>query len=105
MSKLFKSLIMGAIVGILEVCLMTFQNADLYSNISTLIHWIVLGFLINYVNLNIKPWLKGILLAEITALPIVALLLKSEPVSGVPILVLSAVFGAILGIWGDKYAK
>ncbi|MHB8854821.1 MAG: hypothetical protein ACYC6P_15880 [Ignavibacteriaceae bacterium] len=104
MSKLLISLGIGIIAGIIDVIPMIIQKIDKYAIISAFVHWIVLGFIIFYIQIPVSSWLKGIIIAEVTALPIVILVLKSEPKSVIPILVMSAILGAIVGVTTAKFA-
>ncbi len=93
MSKLFISLGIGLIAGTIDVIPMIIQKLDKYSIISAFIHWIILGFIISYIELPFTGWLKGLVIAEISALPIVLLVLKDDPKSIIPILSMSAILG------------
>ncbi|HBA84613.1 MAG TPA: hypothetical protein DCZ95_11005 [Verrucomicrobia bacterium] len=104
MPKLVISLGIGIVAGIIDVIPMFVQKLDKYSIISAFIHWIVLGFVISYIQIPVASWLKGILIAEMAALPIAVLVLKSDPQSVIPILLMSAVLGALVGLLTAKFA-
>jgi hypothetical protein len=104
MLKLFMSFGIGIIAGIIDVIPMMIQKLDKYSIVSAFVHWVVLGFIISYVKLPVAPWLKGVMIAEMAALSIVILQLKSDPKSAIPILAMSAILGAIVGIATTKFA-
>jgi len=104
MSRLFISLGIGVIAGVIDVVPMMIQKLDKYSSVSAFIQWIVLGFLISYIQVPVASWLKGIIIAELAALPIMILQLKSDPKSVIPIAVMSAILGAVVGIATAKFA-
>ncbi|MBI9093024.1 MAG: hypothetical protein JEZ12_27740 [Desulfobacterium sp.] len=104
MEKLFISLGIGVIAGIIDIIPMIIQKIDKYSTISAFIHWILLGFIISYIQLPLSGWLKGIVIAEISALPIVLLVLKEDPKSVFPILSMTAILGCAVGFSTGKFA-
>lgn len=105
MSKLLISLGIGVIAGIIDIIPMIIQKLDKYANISAFIHWVVLGFIISYIQLPLAPWLKGFIIAELSALPIIVIVLKDDPKAIVPILIMSAILGVSVGIATAKFAN
>jgi len=104
MPKLLISLAIGAVAGVIDVIPMLIQKLDKYSNISAFIHWVVLGVIIAYIKVPFSPWLKGLVIAELSALPIVILVAKTDVKSVMPILIMSAVLGVLAGITTAKFA-
>ena len=105
MNKIFVALIIGIIAGTIDVIPMIIQRIDKYACISAFVQWIVLGLIIPYVNWNIQPWLKGLIIAEISALPIMILVFAKEPKSLIPIMVFSAILGILVGISGARFVN
>lgn len=105
MSKLFISLGIGIVAGTIDIIPMIIQKLDKYANISAFVHWVVLGIIISYIQLPFSPWLKGIIVAEISALPIIIIVSKNDPKSIIPILIMSAILGAFVGITTAKFAN
>jgi len=105
MSKFFISLFIGIIAGIIDIFPMLLQKIDKYSCISAFIHWMVLGIIISYINFPIVAWLKGLIIAEISALPIIILLFKKDPNAIIPIILMSAILGILVGISTTKFAN
>lgn len=97
------ALCIGVIAGIIDVIPMIIQKLDKYSCISAFVHWIVLALIIPYVNWNIQPWLKGLLIAEMTAMPIMIIVFSQDPKALIPMIIFSAVLGAGVGISGAKF--
>jgi hypothetical protein len=104
MSKLFISLGIGMIAGIIDVIPMVIQRLDKYSTISAFVQWVVLGFLISYVQVPMASWLKGIVVAEMTAVPIIVLVSGTDPKSVGVIAVMTAVLGALVGLATARFA-
>jgi hypothetical protein len=92
----------GIIAGIIDVVPMIIQKIDKYSCISAFVFWIVLALIIPYVNWDMKPWLKGLLIAEMTAIPIMIVVFPQDPKALIPMIIFSAVLGAGVGISGAK---
>ncbi|MFA5148224.1 MAG: hypothetical protein WC491_03755 [Candidatus Omnitrophota bacterium] len=105
MSKLLISLLIGVIAGIIDVTPMIIQKLDKHENISAFIHWVVLGIIISYIQIPIAPYLKGIIVAVLTALPVIILVLKEDKNAAIPILMMSIILGAGVGISTAMFAK
>jgi hypothetical protein len=105
MNKIFIALIIGIIAGTIDVIPMIIQRIDKYACVSAFIQWIVLGLIIPYVNWDIQPWLKGLIIAEISALPIMIIVFAKEPKSIVPIVIFSAILGILVGISGARFVR
>lgn len=99
------SLSLGLIAGIIDIIPMILQRLDWYSNMSAFTQWIVLGIIINYIDFDLKGWLKGLIVAELAAIPIMILVSETDGFSIIPIVVMSAILGSFVGFMGDKYAK
>lgn len=102
MRKLIISLIIGVIAGIIDVLPMIAQHLAWNANLSAFLHWVCLGVIIAYVDFRIKGWLKGLILAEITAIPFV-LIAGVDTV--LPILGMSALLGILVGYFTEKFAR
>jgi len=105
MKNIFIALIIGISAAIIDVVPMIIQKIDKSACISAAIQWIVLGLIIPYVNWDMQPWLKGLLIAELTALPIMVLVFAKEPKSIVPIIIFSAILGIAVGLAGSRFIK
>lgn len=105
MKKMFISLGTGVCAGIIDTVPMLIQKIDAYATISAFVHWVVLGFIISYIKLQISAWLKGIIVAVVSALPIVVLVFEDDPQSVIPILGMSVILGAVVGIMTKKFAS
>jgi len=104
MKKLFISLGIGVAAGVVDVIPMIIQQLNIYACLSAFAQWVVLGILINYIELGMKAWLKGLTVALLCSIPIVIIVSENEPVSAIPIVIFSAVLGSLVGFFGKKYA-
>lgn len=105
MRKQIIGLIFGSIAGILDVIPMIIQGLTWDANISAFAMWIVVGFLIASVDLKIKPILKGILIAFLVLLPSAILIGWKEPVSLIPITIMTLILASLLGFFINKYTE
>lgn len=105
MNNILIAFLIGLSAAIIDVIPMIVQRIDKYACISAFIQWIVLGLIIPFVNWDISPWLKGLIIAELTALPIIVLVIAKEPKSIIPILIFSAILGISVGLAGAKFIK
>ena len=105
MNKIFVARIIGIIAGTIDVIPMIIQRIDKYACISAFVQWIVLGLIIPYVNWDMQPWLKGLLIGEMAALPILILVFAKDPKSVIPIILFSAILGTMVGLAGAKFIK
>jgi hypothetical protein len=105
MKNIFIALIIGLSAAIIDVIPMIIQQIDKSACISAFIQWIVLGLIIPYVNWDIQPRLKGLIIAELAALPIMILVFAKEPKSIIPIIIFSAILGVAVGLAGARFVK
>ena len=90
-------LVLGAVAGILDVIPMLIQRLTWDANLSAFLLWVVSGFFLATTNLKLPPVLKGIVIPFICLLPSALLIGWTEPVSLVPISVMTLILGALLG--------
>ena len=76
---------------------MIIQNLTWDANISAFTMWIVVGFLIATIDLNINSIIEGILLAFLVLLPTAILIGWKEPFSLIPITIMTFILGGLLG--------
>lgn len=78
MKEILIALIIGIIAGVIDVIPMIIQKMDKYANLSAFSHWVVLGLIIPFVSWNIAPWLKGLIIAEISAIPVLFMVASND---------------------------
>jgi len=105
MKKIRIGLLLGVIAGIIDVIPMIMQDLTWDANISAFAMWIVVGFLIATIDLNINSIIKGILTAFMVLLPTAILIGWKEPVSLIPISIMTTILGGLLGFSINKLAK
>ena len=105
MKKQIVGIILGSIAGIIDIIPMIIQKLTWDANISAFAMWIVVGFLIASVELKMKPVFKGVLIAFLVLLPSAILIGWQEPVSLIPITIMTLILGSLLGYSIHKYTK
>jgi len=102
MKKIKIGLLLGIIAGIIDVIPMIMQNLTWDATISAFTMWIVVGFLIATIELNINSIIKGILTAFLVLLPTAILIGWKEPFSLIPIAIMTTILGGLIGFSIDK---
>ena len=103
MNEILIALLIGVIAGIIDVVPMIIQKMDKYANLSAFFHWVILGLIIPFVSWDIAPWLKGFIIAEISAVPILLIVGPEDKKAIVPVSVMSAILGVGVGIAGAYF--
>ena len=103
MNDILIALIIGIIAGTIDVIPMIIQKMDKWANISAFSHWVVLGLIIPFVSWNIAPWLKGLIIAEISAIPILFMVASKDKKAILPITIMSAVLGVAVAVAGKVF--
>lgn len=98
-------ILLGVVAGIIDVIPMILQNLTWDANLSAFIMWVVVGFLIATIDLNIYSIAKGILIAFLALLPSAILIGWQEPISLIPITIMTLILGGLLGFSIDKIMK
>ena len=103
MNDILIALLIGIIAGIIDVIPMLIQKLDKTANISAFIHYLVLGLVIPFVDWEIQAWIKGLIIAELTSIPIMIIVFKEDKKAIIPIIIFSAIIGVGIGIAGAKF--
>lgn len=103
MEKIHIALLIGLCAAIIDVTPMILQKLEKSANISAFIHWLVLGTIIPFVDWDIQPWLKGLIIGEMVSLPVMVLVFAKEKKAVIPIILFSAVLGMGVAIAGARF--
>ncbi len=98
MNEILIALLIGIVAGIIDIIPMIIQKMNKYANLSAFFHWVVLGLIIPFVAWDISPWLKGLIIAEISAVPILFMVAKEDKKAIIPITAMSAILGIGIGV-------
>ncbi len=105
MKKVHLGIIFGIIAGVIDLIPMVAQNLALDALMSAFALWVVSGFLIAVSDIGIKGILKGIVVSFLVLLPSAVLIGWKEPLSLVPIFVMTLLLGSLLGFLVGKYGE
>ncbi|MFH0817357.1 MAG: hypothetical protein V1909_01855 [Candidatus Micrarchaeota archaeon] len=105
MKKTQLGILLGTIAGVIDVIPMLAQNLTWDANLSAFSLWVVSGFLIASSSLKLNGALKGILISFLVLLPAAILIGWEEPISLVPIAVMTLILGSLLGYAIERYGK
>jgi len=97
MKSVLIGILLGLAAGIIDVIPMILKKLTWDANISAMVMWVVVGFFIATVDINVQPILKGILIALLVLLPSGILIGWKEPKSLIPILAMTIILGGALG--------
>lgn len=96
---------LGTVAGIIDVIPMIIQNLTWDANISAFLMWVVIGFILSITELKMNSILKGVLISYLVLLPAAILIGWKEPVSLVPIIIMTTILGGALGFAIQRFRK
>lgn len=96
------ALLCGVAAGGIDILPMILKKMDRFSILSAFIHWVVLGLLIPYVNWTMPSCLKGLIIAVLSAIPIMLIVAREDIQAVIPMLVFSVILGLLLGFVSSK---
>ena len=102
MKKIALGITLGLLAGIIDLVPMLIQKLTWDSNLSALSLWIISGFLISTTNLKINSILKGIIISFLVLIPSAFIIGRKEPVSLLPIALMTLILGGLLGYLIEK---
>lgn len=102
MKKIQAGLIFGVIAGVIDVIPMVLQKLSWDAILSAFTMWVVVGFLVSVAEVRVNSVLKGILIAFLVLLPNAFLIGAREPVSLIPIAVMTLILGSGVGYAAGK---
>ena len=104
MNPILTGILLGIVAGIIDVIPMIIKKLTWDANISAFTMWIVVGFFISAIDINIQPIVEGTLIALLTLMPCAILIGWKEPISLIPIAVMTTILGGLLGFFIQKIA-
>ena len=105
MRKIALGLTLGLLAGIIDLVPMLIQKLTWDANLSALSLWIISGFLISTTNLKINSILKGIIISFLVLIPSAFIIGWKEPVSLLPIALMTLILGGVLGYLIERLAR
>jgi len=102
-SKIKIGIILGIMAGIIDVIPMIFQKLTWDANLSAFLMWIIAGFMVSTSSLKINRVLKGILISFLLLTPSAVIIGWSQPISLIPIFIMTLILGGFLGYFVDTF--
>ena len=103
MNNFLIAILIGLVAGIIDVVPMIIQKLDKESCLSAFVHYFALGLIIPFMHWNSAPWLTGICISLLTALPVMILVYRKDRKAILPMLLFSILLGAGIGLAGAKF--
>ena len=104
-NKILYGIGFGAIAGILDVIPMIIQKLTWDANLSAFSMWVIVGFILSVSEFKLKGIFKGITVSFLILLPTAILIGRKEPISLIPILVMTLILGSLLGYFIEKFGS
>ena len=105
MHKTTTALLLGILTGVIDVIPMLMQGLSWDANLSAFSLWVVTGYLIATSTIDTTPAVKGIIIAFLVLLPNAFIIGWHQPMSLIPIVIMTLFLGALLGYSIEKYTK
>ena len=103
MDHFFIALLIGLAAGIIDVVPMIIMKLEKAANISAFTHYMVLGLIIPFVHWDLPPWITGLVISFLSALPVMIMVYPLGRKSIIPIFLFSLVLGAGIGLAGARF--
>ena len=101
MDKLFLSVIIGLVAGIIDIIPMVIQKLDKRASISAFLQYFFVSIIIVNIDLpHIAWWLQGGLISVALALPVVVIVSTQDKKSVPIILTMALILGTLIGVAG-----
>ena len=95
--KILTGLTIGSFAGIVDLIPMFIQHLPWQADASAFSMWVVIGFLLSVTVLPLKGVIKGLILSFLVLLPTVFIIAGNEPLSLIPICIMTALLGSASG--------
>ena len=103
MNDLLIALFIGIIAGTIDVVPMLIQKLDRVSCSSAFFHYLALGLIIPFVHWEIQPWITGLLISGLTAIPIMIIVYPKDKKAIIPITIFAVILGIGIALAGVKF--
>jgi len=103
--KIFIGISIGTLAGIIDVIPMILQNLTWDANLSAFSMWVVIGFFVAVTEIGVSGVLKGIIISYLLIAPVLFIIGWKEPLSLVPILIMTTILGGLVGYFLNRIVK
>ena len=91
------ALVLGACAGLIDIAPMMRAKVYIYSIISVFIQWLLISLVIVYLDWNLIPWLKGLVIGVFGMMPFATQAVGRNKAAMIPTLAYGALLGAAIG--------
>jgi hypothetical protein len=102
MKRFTKALVLGIAAGIVDVLPMVVMKSNFWAMASAFTHWVIIGVLVVYLQVKLRPWQKGLLVGSVSAIPVLFMVYPVEPTALAPITMMSVILGTAVGYVSGK---
>jgi hypothetical protein len=103
--NILTGVLLGIGAGVIDLIPMVIQGLTWDANLSAFLLWVVSGFILATSNLQLAPVLKGIVISFLCLLPSLPIIGWEDPISLLPILIMTLILGSALGFTYSKLVK
>ena len=103
MNNFLIAVLIGIAAGIIDVVPMIIMKLEKVANISAFTHYFVLGLIIPFVHWGLEPWITGVIISFLSALPVLIIVFPKDKKSLIPMTIFSVILGAGIGWAGAKF--
>ncbi len=101
-----KNILIALLLGIIASCIdaipmITNKNIPRFSIMAIFAQWVVMGLLIPFVNWEIAPWLRGLIIGELGMFPFMIIAFYRSKKSIFPTIIMAAVLGITIAVAGS----
>lgn len=96
---------LGIIAGLIDLIPMIIQDLPWNANLSAFSMWLVIGFLVSITVLGKNEILKALLIAFLVLLPNLFIIGGDNPLTIIPVLIMTIMLSSILGFAYGKFTK
>lgn len=104
-NKIYLGITLGAMIGIINVLPMILQKISWDANISSFLTWIIVGYFISTTKLKFRGIVKGIIISVLIFIPSTIFVIESNLIGALWIIVMTLIYGSLLGYLVDKFGE
>lgn len=103
--KILIGILLGISTGVIDVVPMIIQKLPVQADLSAFSMWVIIGFILSVVEIKINSLLKGLLISYLILLPNLFIIGWENPVSLIPIFIMTTILGSVLGFLIEKLSR
>ncbi|MFZ1290998.1 MAG: hypothetical protein WAR79_12955 [Melioribacteraceae bacterium] len=104
-NKIRWGILCGGIAGVIDVIPMILQNLTWDANLGAFSMWVIVGFFVSTSALQLNYVLKSLLYSFLTLVPSAFIIGWNNPMSLIPIFIMTIILGSFLGFILGKFFK